>query len=73
MLLPVSLAGLQYTMLSYNYSVENQTLTEALDKQQNGVHHIYSSIAELLVDHPMKSHTPPETEEQGLWSSASMP
>lgn len=51
---------------AYNYSVENQTLTEALDKQQNGVHHIYSSIAELLVDHPMKSHTPPETEEQGL-------
>lgn len=33
---------------AYNYSVENQTLTEALDKQQNGVHHIYSSIAGKL-------------------------
>ncbi|XP_029309551.1 E3 ubiquitin/ISG15 ligase TRIM25-like isoform X2 [Cottoperca gobio] len=69
---------------AYNYSVENQMLTEALDKQQNLVHHIYSTIAgkppeelnqlvksflflykELLVDHPKKSHKPPETEDQG--------
>ncbi|TDH06167.1 hypothetical protein EPR50_G00130000 [Perca flavescens] len=49
---------------AYNYSVENQMLTEALDKQQNRVHHIYSTIAELLVDHPMKSHRLPETEDQ---------
>lgn len=51
---------------AYNYSVENQMLTEALDKQQNHVHHIYSTIAEVLVDHPMKSQKPPETEAQGL-------
>ncbi len=30
---------------AYSYSVENQTLTEALDKQQNRVHQIYSTIA----------------------------
>lgn len=30
---------------AYNYSVENQMLTEALDKQQSRVHHIYSTIA----------------------------
>ena len=30
---------------AYNYSVENKMLTEALDKQQNRVHHIYSTIA----------------------------
>ncbi|XP_054452451.1 E3 ubiquitin/ISG15 ligase TRIM25-like isoform X2 [Anoplopoma fimbria] len=41
---------------AYNYSVENQTLTDALDEQQNRVHHIYSTIAELLVNHPIKSH-----------------
>ncbi|KAE8291320.1 RING finger protein nhl-1 [Larimichthys crocea] len=29
---------------AYNYSVENQTLAEALDKQQNRVHHIYSPL-----------------------------
>ncbi|XP_035527111.1 E3 ubiquitin/ISG15 ligase TRIM25-like [Morone saxatilis] len=51
---------------AYNYSVENQTLTEALDKQQNRVHHIYSTIAELLVDHPVKSHKPAETEDQEM-------
>ncbi|KAK5859637.1 hypothetical protein PBY51_021180 [Eleginops maclovinus] len=48
---------------AYNYSVENQMLTEALDKQQNHVHHIYSTIAELLVEHPMKRHKPREAEE----------
>lgn len=51
---------------AYNYSVENQTLTEALDKQKNHVHHIYSSIAELLVDRPMKNQKPPETEDRGI-------
>lgn len=30
---------------AYNFSVENQTLTEALDQQQNRVHDIYSTIA----------------------------
>lgn len=30
---------------AYNYSVENKMLTAALDKQQNRVHHIYSTIA----------------------------
>lgn len=50
---------------AYNYSVENQVLTEALGEQQNRVHHIYSTIAELLIDHPMKSHKPPEAEDQG--------
>ncbi|XP_022603833.1 E3 ubiquitin/ISG15 ligase TRIM25-like isoform X2 [Seriola dumerili] len=51
---------------AYNYSVENQTLRESLDKQQNRVHHIYSTIAELLVEHPLKSYTPPETEDKGF-------
>ncbi|XP_044224602.1 E3 ubiquitin/ISG15 ligase TRIM25-like isoform X2 [Thunnus albacares] len=49
---------------AYNYSVENQTLTEALNKQQSRMHHIYSTIAELLVDHPMKSLNPVETEDE---------
>ncbi|XP_067331694.1 E3 ubiquitin/ISG15 ligase TRIM25-like isoform X1 [Channa argus] len=51
---------------AYNYSLENQTLTEALDKQQTRVHHIYSTIAELLVDHPMKTQKPSETENKGI-------
>ncbi|KAM9349979.1 zinc-binding protein A33-like [Symphorus nematophorus] len=51
---------------AYNYSVENQVLTEALDKQHNRVHHIYSTIAELLVDHPTKSLEPPATEDKGM-------
>lgn len=50
---------------AYNYSVENQMLTEALDVQQSRVHQIYSTLAELLVDHPLKSHKPPETEDEG--------
>ncbi|XP_042353614.1 E3 ubiquitin-protein ligase Midline-1-like [Plectropomus leopardus] len=50
---------------AYNYSVENQMLTEALDKQHNRVHHIYSTIAEFLVDHPVKNYIPAETEDQG--------
>ncbi|XP_036939930.1 E3 ubiquitin-protein ligase TRIM47-like [Acanthopagrus latus] len=40
---------------AYNYSVENKMLTAALDKQQNRVHHIYSTIAELLAESPVKS------------------
>ncbi|XP_034087902.1 E3 ubiquitin/ISG15 ligase TRIM25-like isoform X5 [Gymnodraco acuticeps] len=48
---------------AYNYSVENQMLTEALEKQQNRVHHVYSTIEELLVGHPMKRHKPLETGE----------
>ncbi|KAM7378856.1 hypothetical protein PAMP_004451 [Pampus punctatissimus] len=51
---------------AYNYSVENQALTEALNQQQNRVHHIYSTIADLLVDDPMKNHKPAETKDQGL-------
>lgn len=50
---------------AYNYSVENQALTEALDKQQNRVHHIYSTIAELLVNHP-PSHRPQEAGDKGF-------
>ncbi|CAJ1071576.1 nuclear factor 7%2C ovary-like isoform X2 [Xyrichtys novacula] len=41
---------------AYSYSTENQALTEALAVQQNRVHHLYSSIAEVLVDQPVKSH-----------------
>ncbi|XP_008284219.1 E3 ubiquitin-protein ligase TRIM11-like isoform X2 [Stegastes partitus] len=51
---------------AYNYSLENQMLTEALEKQQNRVHHIYSTIAERLVDHPMKSYKHPEAEDEGI-------
>uniref|UniRef100_UPI003AAB378E E3 ubiquitin/ISG15 ligase TRIM25-like isoform X1 n=1 Tax=Centroberyx gerrardi TaxID=166262 RepID=UPI003AAB378E len=50
---------------AYSYSVENQTLTEALDKQQTRVHHIYSTIAGFLVDHPLQEHTVPKIEELG--------
>ncbi|KAK5602978.1 hypothetical protein CRENBAI_017289 [Crenichthys baileyi] len=50
---------------AYSYSVENQTLTEALERQQSRVHHIYSSIAEYMVDHPMKSRGLSETEDEG--------
>ncbi|XP_022052860.1 E3 ubiquitin/ISG15 ligase TRIM25-like [Acanthochromis polyacanthus] len=50
---------------AYNYSLENQTLTEALEKQQSRVHHIYSTVAELMVDHRMKTQKRPETEDEG--------
>ncbi|XP_070701238.1 E3 ubiquitin/ISG15 ligase TRIM25-like isoform X2 [Pempheris klunzingeri] len=50
---------------AYTYSVDNQTLTEALDKQQKRVHHIYSTLAERLAHRPKKSHIPPQTEDQG--------
>uniref|UniRef100_A0A1A7X4N7 E3 ubiquitin/ISG15 ligase TRIM25-like n=2 Tax=Iconisemion striatum TaxID=60296 RepID=A0A1A7X4N7_9TELE len=48
---------------AYNYSVENQTLTEALEKQQSRVHHIYSTIADHLVE---KSHKTAKTEDKGV-------
>ncbi|GAA6222403.1 E3 ubiquitin/ISG15 ligase TRIM25-like isoform X1 [Lates japonicus] len=51
---------------AYNYSVENQALTEALDKQQNRVYNIYSTIADLLVEHPMWSYTHPGTQDKGV-------
>ncbi|XP_059201121.1 E3 ubiquitin/ISG15 ligase TRIM25-like isoform X2 [Centropristis striata] len=51
---------------AYNYAVENQALKEALDKQHSHAHHIYSTIAEHLLDHPKKSQTSPDTEDQGL-------
>ncbi|XP_023140313.1 E3 ubiquitin/ISG15 ligase TRIM25-like [Amphiprion ocellaris] len=54
---------------AYNYSLENQTLTEALEKQQNRVHHIYSTVAELMVDHRMKRHKQPGTEDEGILMS----
>ncbi|KAM7401246.1 hypothetical protein PAMA_005434 [Pampus argenteus] len=49
---------------AYNYSVENQALTEALKQQQHHVHHIYSTIADHLVDHPVKNNKPAETQDQ---------
>ncbi|XP_072219820.1 E3 ubiquitin/ISG15 ligase TRIM25-like [Leuresthes tenuis] len=49
---------------AYNYSVENQMLTAALEKQESHVRHVYSTIAELLVDHPLRSLEPPETEDE---------
>ncbi|XP_032422017.1 E3 ubiquitin-protein ligase RNF135-like [Xiphophorus hellerii] len=39
---------------AYSYSVENQTLSDALERQQSRVHHIYSSIAGHMADHPLK-------------------
>uniref|UniRef100_A0A087YEE4 RING-type domain-containing protein n=1 Tax=Poecilia formosa TaxID=48698 RepID=A0A087YEE4_POEFO len=39
---------------AYHYSVENQTLADALERQQSRVHHIYSSIAGHMADHPLK-------------------
>ncbi|XP_047188071.1 E3 ubiquitin/ISG15 ligase TRIM25-like isoform X2 [Scophthalmus maximus] len=59
---------------AYNYFVENLTLRETLDKQQNYAHHICSSIAEILVKHPMTSHTPAEdecTKDQSVGNKAS--
>ena len=41
---------LSFLLLAYNYSVENQTLTEALNKQQSRMHHIYSTIAGKKAD-----------------------
>ncbi|XP_028987660.1 E3 ubiquitin-protein ligase TRIM47-like [Betta splendens] len=51
---------------AYNYSVENQALTEALDKQQRRVHTIYSNVAELLLAHPLNSYKSPETDYKGF-------
>ncbi|KAM4728461.1 E3 ubiquitin-protein ligase RNF135-like [Anableps anableps] len=48
---------------AYHYSVENQTLTDALERQQSRVHHIYSSIAEHMVDRPLKR--PSEDKDEG--------
>ncbi|XP_029930759.1 E3 ubiquitin-protein ligase TRIM21-like isoform X2 [Myripristis murdjan] len=54
---------------AYSYSVENQTLTEALDKQETRVHHIYSSIADLLVGYPpLKDGRDEETEDPGTYT-----
>ncbi|XP_043989258.1 E3 ubiquitin-protein ligase TRIM11-like [Gambusia affinis] len=39
---------------AYSYSVENQTLADALERQQSRVHHIYPSIAGHMADHPLK-------------------
>ncbi|XP_029381147.1 E3 ubiquitin/ISG15 ligase TRIM25-like [Echeneis naucrates] len=55
---------------AYNYAVENQTLSEALDRQQNRVHHIYSTIAELLTEHLTGSHILPEQEDTGMLTFA---
>ncbi|XP_015234936.1 PREDICTED: E3 ubiquitin-protein ligase RNF135-like [Cyprinodon variegatus] len=52
---------------AYNYSVENQTLMDALDRQQSRVHHIYSTIAEHMVDHPLKSHRASHPEDGGIF------
>ncbi|KAM4605428.1 E3 ubiquitin-protein ligase TRIM21-like isoform 1-T2 [Polymixia lowei] len=41
---------------AYNYSMENQTLTETLDRQQTRLHDIYSTIAEFLNEHPPQKH-----------------
>ncbi|XP_047444506.1 E3 ubiquitin/ISG15 ligase TRIM25-like [Mugil cephalus] len=50
---------------AYNFSVENQSLREALEKQQDRVHHIYSTITEL-VHHPVNKDIPSETENEGI-------
>ncbi|XP_021175099.2 E3 ubiquitin-protein ligase TRIM11 [Fundulus heteroclitus] len=50
---------------AYNYGVENQTLTDALERQQSRVHQIYSSIAEHMVDSPLKSHRSSRTQDEG--------
>ncbi|XP_034557925.1 nuclear factor 7, ovary-like isoform X2 [Notolabrus celidotus] len=51
---------------AYSYFMENQALTEKLDMQQKNLHETYSSIAEFLVDPPMRSHKHPDTEEPGI-------
>ncbi|KAM6918837.1 E3 ubiquitin/ISG15 ligase TRIM25-like [Xenentodon cancila] len=51
---------------AYSYSVENQSLTLSLHVEQSRVHQIYSTIAELLVDHPLKKRKPPEAEDKGM-------
>ncbi|KAK9539366.1 hypothetical protein VZT92_004476 [Zoarces viviparus] len=54
---------------AYNYIVQIQTITNTLEEQQNRVNQIYTTIVELLVNHPLKSHKPPETEDQDMTSS----
>ncbi|KAM9333462.1 E3 ubiquitin/ISG15 ligase TRIM25-like isoform 2-T2 [Pholidichthys leucotaenia] len=49
---------------AYNYSVENQALTEALHKQQELVHQIHPTAADPLVHHPENHHKPEEAEDQ---------
>ncbi|XP_040911339.1 E3 ubiquitin-protein ligase Midline-1-like isoform X2 [Toxotes jaculatrix] len=53
---------------AYTYSVENQTLTEALEKQHSRVHQIYSTIAEFLVEHPTTSNTLLEADDEGAFN-----
>ncbi|XP_061587226.1 E3 ubiquitin/ISG15 ligase TRIM25-like [Cololabis saira] len=49
---------------AYSYSVENQSLTLSLHTEQSRVHQIYSTITELLIDHPFKNQKPPEAEHK---------
>ncbi|XP_029971613.1 E3 ubiquitin-protein ligase TRIM7-like [Salarias fasciatus] len=51
---------------AYNFSVENQMLTEALKKQQNHRSHMYSPSEEHLLN---QLHKPPEKEHQGTPTS----
>ncbi|XP_068557994.1 E3 ubiquitin/ISG15 ligase TRIM25-like isoform X2 [Cebidichthys violaceus] len=54
---------------AYNYIVQIQMITNTLEDQQNRVNQIYTTIVELLVNHPLKSHKPPETQDQDMTSS----
>lgn len=47
---------------AYNFSVENQMLTEALKKQQNHRSHMLSATKEHLLN---QLHKPPEEEDRG--------
>lgn len=49
---------------AYCYSVENQNLTESLETQKTSLHHIYSTVAEVLAKQPAWSSM--NTEEPGI-------
>ncbi|KAM3866093.1 E3 ubiquitin-protein ligase TRIM47-like [Diretmus argenteus] len=50
---------------AYSYSVENQRLAEVRDKQQTRVDHVYSTLADFLVDLVDRDAKTEEPEEQG--------
>lgn len=41
---------------AYCYSVDNQNLTESLEKQKTSLHNIYSTVAEILIKQPAWSN-----------------
>ncbi|KAK0152520.1 E3 ubiquitin/ISG15 ligase TRIM25 [Merluccius polli] len=49
---------------SYNFFLENQTLTDTVKSQQTRLHNIYSTIAESLAENPLHLHENTEKKYQ---------